>query len=149
MQQQSQQSDPTERTKSLILIIEDEGLLARMYSKKLEHDGYSCMIAGNGQEGIDTAKKQLPDLILCDVMMPVKDGLTVLKELKENKDTTEIPVIMLSNLSDEKYINEALEMGAISYLIKSQLVPSDVVTKIKETMEATGNASLLSKVGVQ
>lgn len=124
--------------KPKVLIIEDEPLLTRMYAKKLQEDGYSCSIAENGVEGITFAKERLPDIILCDIMMPVKDGITTLKELKEDDTTKDIPVIMLTNLSDSKYVEEALSMGAITYLIKSQLTPTDVVQKVKETLETHG-----------
>ncbi len=131
------------RSKPLILIIEDEGLLSRMYSKKLEKDGYQCITAENGEKGIQIAEEKNPDLILCDVMMPVKDGISALEELKENEETKNIPVIMLSNLSDEEYIDKALEVGAVSYLVKNKLIPADVVKKIKEVLTA-GNKRKLS-----
>lgn len=137
-------SDPTKRTKPLILLIEDEDLLTRMYSKKLEVDGFDCITADNGEDGLKMAASQKPDLIVCDVMMPKKDGLTVLKELKENSELAHIPVIMLSNLSDEARVNEALENGAVTYLVKVNLKPADVVTKIKEVLEATGKKSLVT-----
>ncbi len=127
--------------KPKVLIIEDEPLLTRMYAKKLQDDGYNCTIAENGTEGITFAKERLPDIILCDIMMPVKDGITTLKELKEDETTKDIPVIMLTNLSDSKYVEEALSMGAITYLIKSQLTPTDVVQKVKETLETHGKKS--------
>ena len=133
-----------DRIKPVILIIEDEGLLARMYSKKLEIDGYDVVSASNGEEGIKLAVEKKPDIILCDVMMPVMDGISVLKKLKADDTTKSIPVIMLSNLAEDKYIDESLEIGAVSYLVKSKLVPADVVAKIKETLEATGKKSLLS-----
>ncbi len=128
--------------KPKVLLIEDEALLTRMYSKKLETDGYECFIAENGVEGLKYAQEKLPDIILCDIMMPVKDGITTLQELKESENTKAIPVIMLTNLSDEKYIEQALSMGAISYLVKSQLVPADVVKKVKEVLEAHGKKKL-------
>ena len=70
----------------------------------------------SGIDLIKLVKEKLPDLILCDVMMPEKDGLTTLKELKADESTKGIPVIMLSNLADQKYVDEALEVGAVSYL---------------------------------
>jgi DNA-binding response OmpR family regulator len=139
------QDNPALRVKPLILIIEDEGLLNRMYAKKMEMDGFEYVTASNGDEGIKLALDKRPDLIICDVMMPVKDGITVLKELKIHQVTREIPVVMLSNLADEKYVNEALEIGAVSYLIKSELLPSDVITKIKEVLASFGKKSLLTR----
>lgn len=132
------------RAKPLILIIEDESLITNMYSKKLSSDGYEVAIASNGEEGITNAKEKLPDIILCDIMMPEKDGLSTLKDLKANENTKGIPVIMLSNLADEKYIEQALEIGATTYLIKSNTVPSDVVSKVKEVLEASGKKTLVT-----
>ncbi len=128
--------------KPKVLLIEDEALLTRMYSKKLDSDGYECFIAENGLDGVRLAKEKSPDIILCDIMMPVKDGITTLRELKEDEVTKNIPVIMLTNLSDDKYIEDALNIGAISYLVKSQLVPADVVKKVKEVLEAHGKKNL-------
>ncbi|MBD3329868.1 response regulator [Candidatus Dojkabacteria bacterium] len=132
------------RTKPLILIIEDEGLLSRMYSKKLISDGYDCEIADNGADGLKMAIEKKPDVIICDIMMPKMDGITVLSRLKESDETKEIPVLMLTNLSDEEYIEKALELGAVSYLVKNKLVPADVVNKIKEILEAQNKRPLVS-----
>lgn len=137
--------EQTPRTKPLILIIEDEGLIVRMYSKKLEIDGYDYITADNGKDGYNMAVAQKPDLIMCDVMMPEQDGLTTLKMLKENEETKHIPVVMLSNVSEDKYVEEALESGAATFLIKSELVPAEVVAKIKEVLEASGARSLTTK----
>ncbi len=125
-----------------VLLIEDETLLTQMYSKKLNEDGYDCTVADNGEIGVKMADEIVPDIILCDIMMPVKDGIETLKELKANPKTQNIPVIMLTNLSDEKYVEEALDLGAVSYLVKSQLVPADVVKKVKEVLEAQGKKNL-------
>ena len=133
------------RVKPMVLLVEDENLITIMYSKKLELDGYECVVAHNGQEGLKYAKEKLPDLILCDIMMPIKDGLSTLKDLKADDSTKGIPVIMLSNLSDEKYVTQALDMGAVSFLIKSKILPADVITKVKEVLSANGKTSLLSK----
>ncbi len=124
--------------KPKVLLIEDEPLLTRMYSKKLESDGYKCFTAENGVEGIKLAKEKKPNIILCDIMMPVKDGITTLQELKEDDETKDIPVIMLTNLSDDKYTEQALSMGARNYLVKNQLVPADIVKKVKEILETQG-----------
>jgi len=133
------------RTKALVLLIEDETLITMMYSKKLEVDGFDCIVAMNGDDGIKMAKEKLPDLILCDVMMPEKDGLTTITEIKAESSTKDIPIIMLSNLADQKYVDQALEVGAVSYLIKSKILPADVVTKVKEVLAASGKVSLLTK----
>jgi CheY-like chemotaxis protein len=132
------------RAKPLILLVEDEGLLSRMYSQKLANDGFDFVVAENGSKGLEVAKQSLPDLILCDVMMPEKDGLSVLKELKGDEQTKNIPVIMLSNLSKQEYVDEAVAAGAVSYLIKSQTLPGDVIKKIKEVLAAAGKQPLVT-----
>jgi CheY-like chemotaxis protein len=133
------------RVKPVVLLVEDEGLLTRMYSKKLNNDGYECIIASNGKEALEMAKGKKPDMILSDIMMPEMDGIAFLKELKKDEELQKIPVVMLTNLSDDKFVEEALEIGAVSYIVKNQVVPADVVKKVKEVLEATGKKSLLSK----
>ncbi len=127
-----------------VLLIEDEALLTQMYSKKFEEDGYDCRIAENGEEGVKMAKEIIPHIILCDIMMPIKDGLTTLKELKDDETTKNIPVVMLTNLSENTYIEQALSIGAVSYLVKSQALPSEVVKKVKEVLTAQGKRNLTS-----
>lgn len=139
--------DNNTRSKALILLIEDESLITNMYSKKLTLDGYDIIVAGTGEEGLKIAQEKLPDIILCDIMMPVKDGLSTLKDLKADGKTKSIPVVMLSNLADEKYVEQALEAGAVSYLVKSNILPADVVTKVKEILQASGKVNLISQVG--
>lgn len=139
--------DNNTRSKALILLIEDESLITNMYSKKLTLDGYDIIVAGTGEEGLKIAQEKLPDIILCDIMMPVKDGLSTLKDLKADEKTKSIPVVMLSNLADEKYVEQALEAGAVSYLVKSNILPADVVTKVKEILQASGKVNLISQVG--
>lgn len=117
-----------------ILLIEDEGLLSRMYAKKLELDGYQVLVAANGQEGIALLGQNTVDLVICDMMMPVMDGLETLKVIKNNHATKTIPVIMLSNVSEEEYVSKAMEFGAVDYLVKNKLLPADVVTKVKEVL---------------
>ena len=133
------------RLRPLILIIEDESLISNMYSHKLSTDGYDVLNANNGNEGVKLAKENIPDLILCDIMMPDKDGLSTLKDLKSDESTKNIPVIMLSNLADDKYVMQALDMGAVSYLVKSNVLPPDVVIKVKEVLKGAGKESLLTK----
>ena len=79
---------------------------------------YNILVAVNGQEGIDLAQREQPDLILCDVMMPVKDGLQCCKELKEGVDTCHIPFILLTAMVEDDDVIHGLEMGADDYILK-------------------------------
>lgn len=121
-----------------ILIVEDDSLLLRMYQKKLEKDGYEVITAVDGEAGVQSASENKPDMILLDILLPKKSGFEVLEELKSDNETKDIPVVILSNLGNsEADIERGLELGAVAYLIKSQVVPSDVVAKVKEVLSAT------------
>lgn len=116
-----------------ILIIEDEESLSEMYKMKLEQGGYLVFTANQGQIGIELAKTQKPDLILLDLVMPQMDGYQVLKKLRSMKETKSLKVYILSNLSQDKEIDNGFARGADGYLVKANLTPSqlfDRVTKI-------------------
>lgn len=122
-----------------ILIIEDEGLLSRMYSKKFEIEGFKTLVAETGEAGIEIANNHHINLIICDMMMPGKGGLETLKELKQNQQTSYIPVLMLSNLADEPYVQKALELQAVGYMIKNELLPAEIVHKAKQILNIQAN----------
>lgn len=118
-----------------ILLVDDDPLLVRMYQKKLENDGYTVATADDGDAALAKVREFKPDLILLDIMMPKVNGLQVLIQLKENKDTESIPVILLTNVGGtEEDINRGLELGAVSYIIKALNRPSLVVAKVKEIL---------------
>lgn len=118
-----------------VLLVDDDALLVRMYQKKLENDGYEVATAQDGDVVLAKVSEFKPDLILLDIMMPKVDGLKVLSKLKENKKTSKIPVILLTNIggSDED-INRGLELGAVAYLVKASNKPAEVVAKVKEIL---------------
>lgn len=103
--------------KKTILIVEDHKDI-RLYLKVLFGKEYNLLMATNGQEGIDIATKELPDLIICDVMMPVKDGFECCRELKEAVETCSIPFIMLTAKVEDEDIIHGLELGADDYVLK-------------------------------
>ncbi len=120
-----------------ILLTEDDALLIRLYQKKLSHDGFEVRTAENGLEALALVKKEEPDLILLDIMMPKMNGLEVLKKMKDDPKTKSIPIIVLSNMSGGNDPDVALEMGAAAYLVKSDNPPDVVVAKVKEILAAT------------
>jgi len=115
-----------------ILLIEDEEMLANMYETKFQNEGYNIKKALDGETGLKIALEDKPDLILLDVIMPKLDGFSVLKNLKGNSQTKNIPVILLSNLGQEEDIKKGKEMGADGYLVKANLTPAEVVNKVRE-----------------
>jgi DNA-binding response OmpR family regulator len=120
--------------KGKILIIEDDRYISKMYQLKLSLEGYDVQVAENGKQGIDKVKEMMPNVILLDILMPELDGFEVLKIVKSDDVTKDIPVLIMSNLGQEDHIQKGLQMGAIGYIVKSQFTPSKVVDKIKETL---------------
>lgn len=118
-----------------ILIVEDDSFLLRMYSTKLGIEGFKILAAADGEKAVRTVKKDLPDLILLDLMLPKKDGFEVLRELKQDAGTKNIPVIVLTNLGQKSDIDRCYELGAADYLIKAHFIPSEVILKIKRIFE--------------
>lgn len=116
---------------SKILMIEDDPFISRMYFQKLQRDHFQVITASNGQDGLQLARQELPDIILLDIMLPQVDGWTVLQYLKANVSTRNIPVIMLTNLSTQQDMNQAKRLGADEYMVKAQYLPAEVVSKIK------------------
>jgi DNA-binding response OmpR family regulator len=121
--------------KKLILVVEDDGFLLSMYTTKLNLENYKVLQATTGLQALKVVAKDLPDLILLDLKLPEMDGFEVLKNLKASKDTSAVPVIVLTNYSEKEHIDQCFSMGADDYLIKAHFVPSEVVGKIKKILE--------------
>jgi CheY-like chemotaxis protein len=115
-----------------ILIIEDDPLMSRMYQKIFSFEKYEVEMAGNGEEGLAKAGTFGPTIILCDVMMPIMNGMQVLEKLKADPATKAIPVVMLTNLAGQQDAEAALAKGAVKYIIKSEHDPKEVTTMVKE-----------------
>lgn len=120
--------------KKKILIIEDEPTLHKALTEFLTEENFSVFSALDGEIGVALAKKEKPDLILLDIILPKKDGYEVLEELKGNEETKRIPVMLLTNLESPEDIDRAFEKGASTYLVKSNYKLEEVVGKIKETL---------------
>ena len=119
--------------KKKILVIEDEATLQKALNDVLSQEGYNVLSALDGMSGLDLALKENPDLILLDIILPKMDGFEVLKKLKEKN--SQIPIIILTNLSDIDDIQKALDLGATTYLVKADFHLDDVLKKIKKTIE--------------
>jgi len=123
--------------KPVVLVIEDDERLCAMYESKLVASGYEVETALNGIQGVTKAALIKPDVILLDIMMPLKDGMEALQELKANSETVDIPVVMLTNLSQPEQIEKALEKGALGYMVKSNSDPNEVVMKVRQVLAGT------------
>ena len=117
-----------------ILIIEDEEFLMKNLQLALAED-FEVIGSANGREGLNKAKQENPDLILLDIVLPDLDGIEVLKVLKADNQTDDIPVIVLTNLSDQATISKILDVGGTEYLVKSDWTIDEVVTKVKQVLK--------------
>jgi DNA-binding response OmpR family regulator len=119
-----------------ILIVEDDMFLLNIYETIFSKEGFDVKTAMTGEEGFRLAVEFAPDVMLLDIMLPGQmNGLAVLKKLKENKKANKIPVIIISNLSDDKTISDGMALGASGYFTKSQFNPDDVVRNVEAILK--------------
>ena len=119
-----------------VLIVEDEISIMKAILNKFKSEPFRTLEARNGEEGLEIALKEHPDLILLDVIMPKMDGITMLKKLRSGGDSwgREAKVMMLTNLTDTKKLEEAKALGADSYFIKTDLKIEDVLKTVIEKL---------------
>jgi len=118
-----------------ILIIEDEMALQESLGGLLSEKGYQVISALDGETGLNLAKKENPDLILLDLILPKMSGFEVLEELKKDLKTKEIPVIVLTNLEGIGDVEKVIALGAKSYLVKAEYTLEEVVEKIEKALK--------------
>lgn len=119
-----------------ITIIEDDPILSRMYEQAFSFERHDVDVAHDGKEGLQKVKEKNPTIILLDVMMPVMNGFEALEKLKSDPKTKNIPVVMLTNLSEQRDAEVALARGAVKYIIKGDYNPKQVVEMVKEILHA-------------
>ena len=120
--------------KVTLLVIEDEPALADIYSTKLKMAGYEVIHAYDGVEGLEKALHDRPALILLDLILPLKNGFEVLQDLKQDPTTRDIPVIIMSNLGQDFEIKRGLSLGAVRFLIKTSIDPSEMVVQVRAAL---------------
>ena len=117
-----------------ILLAEDDRFLRRAAEATLKKKGYNVVTAADGQEALDAARRERPDLILLDVIMPKLQGFEVLERLKADSNTRDIPVVMLSNLGQDTDQAFALEQGAVAYLVKANVGLADLARHVADIL---------------
>lgn len=118
--------------KKYILVVEDDMAYASVYKRKLEAEGFDVLVVNDGEAALQAVKQRKPDLIILDLLMPKKDGFTVLVELKNSADTRNVPVLVATNLSQEVDVDKAMKAGAADYFVKSNISISEVIEKIRK-----------------
>ena len=118
-----------------VLLVEDDAVIADMYSLQLERDGYSVALAGNGDQALKRLRESPPDLVLLDVQMPKVDGWGVLRELSAGGSLAQ-PVIMMSSYSDPEMVARAIRMGATDWLVKAHTTPGELSRRLAFWLDA-------------
>lgn len=120
--------------KKTILIVEDEEPMQLALKDILVFEGFSVFEAKNGEEGLEMALREHPDLILLDILMPEMNGLAMLKKLREDDWGKKSKVIILTNYDEKEYVATALENEVFDYFIKTDIKITEVIQKIKEKL---------------
>ncbi|MDD5463669.1 MAG: response regulator [Candidatus Moranbacteria bacterium] len=122
--------------KKRILIVEDDAFIRDIYEVKFSQEGFDVVVAEDGIIAMKKLEKEVPDIILLDIIMPNMDGSQVFKKIKSIDILKNIPIIMLTNISkDKEDVVNNIENGADGYLIKSHFTPSEVVLKVKTLLK--------------
>ena len=121
---------------SKILLVEDDTLFVKMYQKKFVHEGLDLEAAYDGEEALEKVKTTKPNLIILDLMLPKMAGSEVLEKVRQNPETANTPVIVLTNLSSsEDEVNRCIELGAKETLLKTDVTPDKVVELVRKHMQ--------------
>ena len=120
-----------------ILIIEDHADIVEIVEHNLEREGFRLSVAMDGESGLNKALQEPPDLVLLDLMLPNMSGLEVCRRLRESKNTSHVPIIMLTAKGEEKDIICGLELGADDYVTKP-FSPKELVARIKSVLRRAG-----------
>lgn len=119
-----------------ILFVDDDNFLRKVYEAELKEKNFDVILAQDGEEGLEKAQLEDPDLIILDMIMPKKSGFEVLTELQRNQKTRNIPVIILSNLGQEDDKKKGIDLGAVDYLIKDNITLGILVDKINQYLNS-------------
>ena len=117
-----------------ILFIEDESALQKTFGDILKKEGYEMVSALDGEIGLKFAKTQKPDLILLDLILPRMNGFELLEKLKDDPETKDIPVVILTNVGRTEEVGRAIELGAKTYLVKANYTLQEIIEKVKQSL---------------
>jgi PleD family two-component response regulator len=115
-----------------VLAIEDDKFILSAYKTAFENEGFEVHLAQSAKDALKQLKAITPNIIILDLLMPEDDGFSVLTKLQKNKRWSQIPVLIASNLDDEKYIEKAKALGVGEYVVKSNISLVDLINRIKE-----------------
>lgn len=115
-----------------VLYVEDEKFFADTMEKLLKNAGYDVSLADDGEKGLALAKAEKPAVILLDLILPKIEGREVLRQLKADPETKNIPVVVLSNLNSEEDVKKVKDLGAVHFFVKALTMPTTILATVKE-----------------
>jgi len=115
-----------------VLTVEDDKFITKAYQAKFKSEGFEARFVEDGEEAINALEKFIPDVIILDILMPKSDGFSVLKKIQKNKKWADIPLILATNLDDEKSLEKSHALGVNEYVVKSRMSLTDIVNRINE-----------------
>lgn len=122
-----------------IVILEDDLALAKSLAQILSGNGFQIFSAVDGETGLRLIKEHRPDLIVLDIILPLKSGFEVMEELAADPELARIPVVVLTNLESSNDVNRMIELGAKSFLVKTNYSLEEVAAKIKDALDKFGH----------
>lgn len=117
-----------------IAIIEDDLAISQMYRMKFEADGFEVQVAENGEDGVALVTRMHPDMILCDLQMPIMDGHDAIAAIRKTDEHKTTPIFVLTNLGEEEAPKNLASFGIDGYIVKADLTPRQVVERVKEAL---------------
>jgi DNA-binding response OmpR family regulator len=117
-----------------IVVVEDAELIAQLLERRLRAEGYYVFTAKDGEEGLDMIKREKPDLVLLDIVLPRINGFQIIEQLKEDRKLRKIRIIIISNSGQPEEIERAKELGVLDWLVKTEFDPQEVVEKVKKSI---------------
>ncbi|OGL78304.1 hypothetical protein A3F28_00340 [Candidatus Uhrbacteria bacterium RIFCSPHIGHO2_12_FULL_57_11] len=120
--------------KPRILIVEDNLTLLNLIKEKVKSEGWTALTAVDGDEAAKKIWTQKPDLILLDLLLPKRDGVSVLREMRSRKETADIPVVVLTNLSDGETVEAVMAEGGTDFLVKTDYTLDDVMARVRQRL---------------
>ncbi len=118
-----------------ILIVEDDKFVRELIFQKLTEEKFDVFAAKDGEEGVEKAESEKPNLILLDLILPGMDGFEVISRIRKNKETESIPIIILSNLGEKGDVDRGIKLGANDYMIKAHFTPKEIVEKVRNILK--------------
>jgi len=119
-----------------ILIVEDEKILADMYEESFRQHGFDVAVAFSAEQGITLANLEKPDVVLLDILFPVSSGIEFLRAKRNDPAIAFIPVVVFSNYDDPETKREAVDLGALAYLLKTSFTPQQIIERVEHFLSS-------------